>query len=55
MQIYQQLYIRKKFNILDKVVHLVSDTKKKRKKDFFLTITSGGILKSDNHLLFSKV
>ncbi len=49
------MYIHKKFNILEKVVSLVSDEKQKRKNDFFLTITSDGILKSDKHLLLSKV
>ena len=55
MQIYQQMYIHKKFNILEKVASLVSDDKQKRKNDFFITITSDGILKSDKHLLLSKV
>lgn len=55
MQIYQQMYIHKKFNVLDKVVNLVSDHTRRRKKDYFLTITSDGILKSDDHLLLSKV
>ena len=55
MQVYQQIYIHKKFNILDKVVNLMSDDKQKRKKDYFLTITSDGILKSEHHLLLSKV
>ena len=49
------MYIHKKFNVLDKVANLVSENKKKRKNDYFLTITSDGILKSDKHLLISKV
>lgn len=58
MLVYQQLYIRKPFNVLDKVKGIfIDDSKKKirRKKDFFLTITSDGLLKSDDHLLLSKV
>lgn len=57
MLIYQQLYIRKPFNVLDKVKDIFTDDlkKRRRKKDFFLTITSDGILKSDDHLLLSKV
>ncbi len=34
---------------------MVHDKNPKRRRKYFLTITSDGILKSDDHLLLSKV
>lgn len=53
--IHHQTYIYKPLDIADKFVGLFTKQEKKRKKDYFITITADGILKSDDHLLLSRV
>lgn len=56
MKIYQQLIVDKPASIGNKITGFFkSDKEVKRERDYFITITSDGILKSDNHLLESRV
>jgi len=53
--IYQQLYIKKPYSILDNISSLCSTQHTLRGNDYFLTITGDGILKSHDHLLLAKI
>lgn len=56
MQIYQQMVINKAPSIKNKIFGFFSEEAKKEKtRDYFITITSEGILKSYNHLLIDKI
>lgn len=56
VKVYQQLIVDKAEGIGGKITGFFSNKdSNKRERDYFITITSDGILKSDNHLLESRV
>lgn len=57
MKIYQQLEVDKAPSVGNKIAGFFRGTSAEgnRERDYFLTIASDGILKSDNHLLESRI
>lgn len=52
MKIYQQVIVDKAPSFTNKITGFFkSDNNQTRERDYIITITSDGILKSDNHLL----
>lgn len=54
MLIYKQMEIEKEPSLFNKFTNMFSPESKKA-RDFFITITEDGLLKSDNHLLESRI
>ena len=51
MKIYKQLYVYKTPTLSDKFTGLFKSGNDAKARDFFVTVASDGIMKSDNHLL----